>query len=97
MEKGGAVYILTNKHHTTLYVGLSSDLLSRMYDHINKNYPTSFTARYNLHKLVYFEEFHDIEEAIAREKQVKAGSRAKKEALINAMNPTWRDLYEEIE
>ncbi len=66
MEKGGAVYILTNKSNTTLYIGVTSNLLSRIVEHREKIYPKSFTARYNLNKLVYFETFHEIEEAIAR-------------------------------
>ena len=67
MEKGGYVYILTNKNHTTLYTGVTSDLFSRIADHREKKYWNSFTAKYNTHKLVYYETFHSIEEAIARE------------------------------
>ncbi|NJN28707.1 MAG: GIY-YIG nuclease family protein [Cyclobacteriaceae bacterium] len=96
MEKGGAVYILTNKNHTVLYVGMTSDLIARMIQHIEKHFPNSFTAKYHLDKLVYFEGFHSIEEAIDREKQIKAGSRKKKIELIEAMNPLWKDLYLEI-
>lgn len=96
MIRGGFVYILTNKNNTTLYVGVTSDLISRIYEHTEKIYPKSFTARYNLHKLVYYESFAFIEEAIAREKQLKAGSRNKKIALIESMNPQWIDLYPEI-
>ena len=96
MEKGGAVYILTNKHHTTLYTGVTSDLWKRINDHISGIYSNSFTSRYNINKLVYFELFNSIEEAILREKQIKAGSRQKKIDLINSFNITWRDLYEDI-
>jgi len=96
MGKGGAVYILTNKNHTTLYTGVTSDLTSRLMEHIDKKYPGSFSARYNLVKLVYYELFHSIEEAITREKQIKAGSRAKKLKLINSLNPEWKDLGEEV-
>ena len=92
MEKGGAVYIMTNKNKTTLYTGVSSDLYSRVMEHKSKKYTSSFTARYNLSILVYYEIFHSIEEAIQREKQLKAGSRKKKEALINSINPNWEDL-----
>lgn len=97
MVKGGTVYILTNKHHTTLYIGVTSDLISRMMEHRNRKYSKSFTARYNLTKLVFYESFHSIEEAIAKEKQIKAGSRKKKEMLIMSMNPQWNDLYSEVE
>ena len=97
MEKGGAVYIITNQHHTTLYTGVSEDLYSRIVEHRTKKYPKSFSARYNLDKLVYYETFHSIEEAIAREKQIKAGSRATKIKMIEKMNPKWIDLFEEIE
>ena len=96
MVKGGAVYIITNTGHTTLYVGVTSNLVGRITQHRNKAYPRSFSARYNLSKLVYYELFHSIKEAIAREKQIKAGSRADKEALINSMNPEWRDLFEDV-
>jgi putative endonuclease len=96
MEKGGAIYILTNKSNTTLYVGVTSDLYSRIVEHKEKKYPKSFTARYNLNKLVYYETYHSIEEAIAREKQLKAGSRKKKEDLITSMNPEWKYLFDEI-
>lgn len=96
MLKGGAVYIMTNRTNTTLYVGVTSDLKRRVTEHKTNFYPGSFTSRYKLHKLVYFEGFPLIGEAIGREKQLKAGSRKKKEALINSINPEWNDLYEEI-
>ncbi len=97
MERGGATYILTNKNHSVLYVGVTSDLVKRMYEHKNKIYESSFTKKYNVDKLVYFEVFHSIEEAIFREKQIKGGSRKKKIDLINAMNPNWEDLTNEVE
>ena len=96
MKKGGGVYILTNKHHTTLYTGVTSDLWKRLNDHISGIRPGSFTSKYNVNKLVYFELFHSIEEAILREKQIKTGSRQKKIDLINTFNQTWRDLYEDV-
>lgn len=96
MQHGGVVYILTNKHHTVLYTGVTSDLLSRMIEHREKHYPSSFTARYNISKLVYFEVIGSIEEAIGREKQVKKYSRKKKIELIEKINPEWRDMYEDI-
>lgn len=89
MVKGGAIYIMTNYANTTLYVGVTSDLLNRSH-----KYPRSFTSRYKLTKLVYYETFHSIEEAIDREKQIKGGSRLKKQKLINSRNPEWKDLYE---
>lgn len=96
MEKGGCVYIMANERSTTLYVGVTSDLYSRVVEHRTKHYPQSFTAKYNLTKLVYYESFHSIEEAILREKQIKGGSRKKKETLINSINPEWKDLYDEV-
>lgn len=94
--KPGFVYILTNKHNTTLYVGVTSDIIKRITQHKEKQYPKSFTTRFNLDKLVYYEAFQMIGDAIAREKQLKAGSRAKKVALIQSINPDWKDLYEEV-
>lgn len=96
MRRGGAVYIMTNKNNTTLYTGVTSNLKIRTIKHKNNFYPDSFSARYNLHKLVFYEGFHLIDEAIAREKQIKAGSRKKKETLINSINPEWKDLYPEV-
>ena len=96
MERGGYIYILTNKNNTTLYVGVTAHLRDRIYEHKTVADPKSFTARYNLNKLVYYECHSFIEEAIAREKQLKGGSRKKKEELINSMNPDWKELYEGI-
>lgn len=87
------VYILTNQYNTVLYTGVTSDLYHRIMEHREKVYP-GFTSRYNVHKLVYFEEFGDISDAIAREKQIKAGSRQKKLDLINSINPNWDDLWQ---
>ncbi len=97
MKRVGGVYIMTNKSNTTLYTGVTSDLQKRVWQHKNFIYPTSFTSRYKLTKLVYFEFYSRIEEAIAIEKQIKSGSRAKKEDLINSINPEWNDLYDEVE
>jgi putative endonuclease len=97
MKRGGAVYIMTNKYKTTLYVGVTSDLVARVIQQKTKAFPESFTSKYNLNQLVYFEVFHDIEEAILREKQLKGGSRKKKEELISSLNPSWRDLFGELE
>lgn len=97
MERGGAIYIMTNKNNTVLYTGVTSDLRKRLYEHKNKIYTTSFTGKYNVSKLVYFEVFSLIEEAIAREKQIKGGSRKKKLDLINSINPEWNDLSDQFE
>ena len=94
MTRGGTVYIMTNKHHTTFYVGVTSNLPGRVLEHKGNFHPKSFTARYNLHKLVYHESFSTIEEAIEREKQIKGGSRQKKIDLIISINPEWNDLYD---
>ncbi|RTY90618.1 GIY-YIG nuclease family protein [Flavobacterium sp. GT3R68] len=94
--KPGFIYIITNKNNTTLYVGVTSNLPKRISEHIEKRYAGSFSSHYNLSKLVYYEAFQMIGDAIAREKQLKAGSRAKKIALTNIVNPDWKDLYEEI-
>jgi putative endonuclease len=75
---------------------VTSNLQARVYEHQNNKYANSFTAKFNIHRLVYFETFHSIEEAIAREKQIKAGSRKKKEALINGTNSEWKDLTSEV-
>ena len=96
MKRGGAVYIISNKVHSSLYIGVTSDLKKRVYEHKNNAFPGSFTAKYKLHKLVYFEGFHRIEEAIAREKLLKGGSRNTKNELINSMNPKWRDLFDDL-
>ena len=89
------VYILTNFTNTTLYIGVTNNLVKRVYEHKSKLTP-GFTATYNITKLVYYEIGKDINEAIAREKQLKSGSRKKKVELIDKMNPGWNDLYNEI-
>lgn len=96
MYKGGYVYIMSNKHKTALYVGVTSDLRKRVYEHKEHNFPNSFTDRYNIEYLVYHEYFMHIEEAIAREKEIKKWARVKKEQLINSFNPGWDDLYNDI-
>ena len=87
---------MTNASNTTLYVGVTSDLRKRVYQHKTNHYPRSFTSKYKLHKLVYYFGYWTIQEAIAREKQIKAGSRKDKVQLIVEMNPEWRDLFDEI-
>lgn len=86
------IYILTNKRRTTLYTGVTNNLLNRAWQHKTKIQQDSFTARYNLDHLVYYEAFNDVYDALAREKQIKAGSRMKKIALIESINPEWNDL-----
>jgi putative endonuclease len=85
------VYILTNEHHTVLYTGVTNDLERRCYEHKHKLIK-GFTQKYNVDKLVYFEQFDYIDSAIAREKQIKGYSRAKKFELINQMNKEWKEL-----
>ncbi len=92
MQKGGYIYILTNKNNTALYVGVTSNLSDRLHQHRAGLYKNAFTSRYNLSKLVYYEEFLTIEDAILREKQLKAGSRNKKIGLIEKRNKEWEDL-----
>ena len=96
MGKTAWVYIMTNKREGVLYVGVTSDLHGRVSKHKSKFYPKSFTARYNADKLVYFEKIDGMMKAIEREKQVKAGNRAKKIKLIVRMNPEWKDLFGEV-
>jgi len=96
MQYGGCVYILANCSHSVLYIGVTSNILARIAEHRDKKYPDSFTAKYNCYKLLYYENFPRIEEAIMREKQMKKWKRAWKERLIAEMNPTWMDLYETL-
>ena len=94
--KPGFIYIITNKYQTVVYTGVTSNLPQRILEHKEKIYPNSFSARYNVNILVYYEQFQLIGDAIAREKQIKAGSREAKNELIRILNPTWNDLFEEI-
>jgi putative endonuclease len=97
MERGGCVYILTNKSHTVLYTGVTSELYFRIKEHKEKYYPDSFTAKYNCSILLYYEQFSSIEEAIAKEKQIKNWKREWKINLINSINPEWKDLFYDLE
>lgn len=90
------IYILTNRHNNVLYVGSSTDLKKRVYLHRNGLIP-GFTKKYNVSKLVYFEFLPDETAAHSREKQIKAGSRAKKIALVTASNDSWQDLFDALE
>ena len=94
-DRQSFIYILTNKYNKVLYTGVTSDLKKRIWEHREK-LVDGFTKRYNVTKLVYYEVFADIRDAIVREKQIKAGSRQKKIDLIIGMNPDWRDLYEDL-
>lgn len=87
------MYIMTNKNNAVLYTGVTSDLKKRVYQHKAK-LVDGFTKKYNIDKLIYFEVFEDMYNAISREKQIKGGSRQKKIDLINSMNKEWKDLYE---
>ena len=92
MSRQYYVYIMTNKHNTVLYAGITNDLWRRVHEHRTKQLG-GFTGRYNVCKLVYYQAFDDVNAAIAREKQIKGGSRQKKIDLIVSMNPEWNDLY----
>jgi putative endonuclease len=94
-DRQSFVYILTNKYNKVLYTGVTSDLKKRIWEHREK-LVDGFTKRYNVTKLVYYEVFADIRDAIAREKQIKAGSQQKKIDLINSMNTEWQDLYDDL-
>ena len=90
------VYILTNRNNRVLYTGVTNDLVRRMYEHRHHLLKDSFTARYNLEKLVYYEETSSSRAAIEREKQIKGWSREKKNKLVETKNPNWEDLYQTI-
>ena len=90
------VYILSNKYCNVLYTGVTSDLPRRVYEHKNHLDPDSFTSKYNVTRLVYFEETSDVKAAIEREKQIKSWNRNRKTALIMEKNPQWIDLYNQI-
>jgi len=95
MNKQYYVYIMINKNNTALYTGMTNNLIRRVYEHKEKIID-GFTKKYNCSKLVYYEIFNDPYNAIAREKQIKAGSRKKKIELINSMNPSWKVLYDDL-
>ena len=96
MERGGYIYILTNKNKTTLYAGVTSQLRARIVEHKTGKYPGSFSHRYNLHYVIYYEGFKSIDEAIGREKQIKKFTRKQKEELILQFNPEWKDLFDDL-
>lgn len=94
-QYNGYAYLMTNKFNTVIYTGVTSDLVKRVYEH-RQGLVDGFTKKYNVKKLVYYEVFEDMESAIMREKQIKAGSRKKKIELIKAANPEYKDLYCEL-
>lgn len=97
MRRQYFVYIMTNKNNNVLYVGVTNSLVRRGYEHKEKlSVHNRFTKKYNLNKLVYYEIFDNIEFAIAREKQIKGGSRQDKINLVNKNNPEWKDLYNQV-
>lgn len=96
MQRGGVVYIMCSPNRTTLYIGVTSNLYERVYEHRNKHYPDSFTAKYNCVMLVYYTPYKRIEEAIVAEKKLKDRNRKYKEKLIDSFNPDWKDLWEDL-
>jgi len=94
MAKIGYVYIMTNKQKTTLYIGVTNDLVRRVHEHRNHIKKNSFTDRYNLEYCIYYEEFTCFDMAIDREKELKKWNRQKKENLINKINPKWAELVD---
>ena len=92
----GWVYFLTNKWKTVLYIGVTNNLIKRVQEHRDKIYSTSFTAKYNCEYLVYYEGYQLIQEAIAREKQLKKWHRTWKNALVDKVNVEWKDLYGDL-
>ena len=90
------VYILASATNVTIYIGVTNDLIRRVYEHRNHLSPDSFTSKYDVHKLVYFEQTSDVSAALEREKQLKGWRRSKKNALIETMNPEWKDLYPDL-
>ncbi|WP_407385119.1 GIY-YIG nuclease family protein [Ruminococcus sp.] len=90
------VYMMTNGNNHVLYTGVTNDLIRRVYEHKNHIDQKSFTARYHVEKLVYYEVFREIKAAIAREKQIKGWNRSRKNKCVEQQNPEWVDLYHEI-
>ena len=91
------VYMMTNDHGNVLYTGVTNDLLRRVYEHKNHLDKGSFTAQYNVNKLVYYEITSDVTAAIEREKQIKGWNRKHKNKLIEKKNPNWIDLYDSLQ
>ena len=91
------VYILANKSNSVIYTGVTRDLIRRVYEHRHHLDPNSFTAKYNVTRLVYYEATTDVRSAIEREKQIKGWNRARKNKLVETLNPQWQDLWESIQ
>ena len=89
------VYIMASARNGTLYVGVTNDIVRRVHEHKDKTFPDSFTAKYNCHMLVYYEDYKYVNDALRREKKLKAGSRKQKIILIESINPDWLDLAEQ--
>ena len=87
------IYMMTNKYRNVLYTGVTNDLIRRVYEHRNHLLKDSFTAKYHVDRLVYFESTSEVKSAIEREKQIKSWNRAKKNTLVESQNPTWEDQY----
>ncbi len=96
MDRGGCVYIMSNIARTTFYVGVTADLQARIAEHRSSRDPKSFTAKYRLYYCIYYEMYPSILEAIEREKEIKGWRRSKKIALVNSINPYWKDFSGEI-
>ena len=90
------VYILANKTNVAVYTGITNDLIRRVFEHKHHMVPDSFTAKYSIDKLVYYEQTSDVLSAIEREKQIKSWKRKKKNELVETMNPQWLDLFDQI-
>jgi putative endonuclease len=95
MNKTGYLYIMTNRHKTVIYTGVTNDLCRRVHEHKNHLIKNSFTDRYNIEFCIYYEEFANFESAINRETEIKKWNRQKKENLINKKNPQWKELVTE--
>lgn len=93
MVRGGCVYIMTNVFNNIYYNGVTSDLRNRVWQHKNNIYPKSFTSKYKCYKLVYYQSFFSVEEAINEEKRIKGGNRQQKINLVEGFNPSWLDLF----
>jgi len=87
------VYIMANVSNVAIYTGVTNDLIRRVFEHKENADPKSFTAKYKIHKLVYYETTTDVKAALEREKQIKDWNRKRKNQLVESMNPTWEDLY----
>lgn len=97
MERGGCIYIMTNDFNNVYYIGVTSDLRNRVWQHKNNIYQNSFTSKYKCYKLVYYLFFPNIEETIGEEKRIKGGNRQQKIELVEKLNPIWTDLFDTLD